>query len=120
MKTGSTTLTEGDISPVLAVLEPWQVPDFERRLAVRVHDLRRILQAVQPSRVDKLLHVSSRLDSEAGQLAWRKTRPYTLSVSSLNTVLKMTVTRSWLAWMKIASSSLYLTILSSPFTSDCC
>lgn len=38
--------TKSDITPIFAVLEPREMSDFERRLAVRVHYLRSILKTV--------------------------------------------------------------------------
>lgn len=47
--------TESHVTRALGHVQPLDVPDLERRLAVAVEDLRRGLATWPPARVDKLL-----------------------------------------------------------------
>lgn len=63
---------ESDIAPIFAVLESREVSDFERRLAVRVHDLRSILKTVQPSSIHEFLQEHSSIYSVCLLLKYRR------------------------------------------------
>ena len=97
---------EGDIADVFRVDEARNVANFERGLPSGVEDLRGTLDGWESAGINEFLG-EERVQSlnrlgrwtKGGRNTWRKTLPKILSVSSLNMVENMTVTRSGDAWM---------------------
>ena len=97
---------EGDVADVVRLDEVGEVPQLEGRVARGVEDLGRALDGGEAAGVDEFLGGWRKRSiryvgwsERYGIRTWRKTFPKILSVSSLNTVEKCTVTRSKAAWM---------------------
>lgn len=92
---------EGDVSGVFCVLQAGKVSEFERGFAVVVENLRGVLAGGLTTGVDEFLRCCQigKDDRQEKDGTWRNTFPNILSVSSLNCVEKITVTRSAAARM---------------------